>query len=427
LIRTHCSIWFYCCVTPAQPLSPKIPMALSLPKGPAQELLEQLDGVFGPEFFEHGRLIITVARDVGTAMKVGHKLQGKLHESLGTMVEIIFEHVKHELWARLHEASATVGLQKGPEVPECQVTQIPEGIRENPYRRERLPTLEVLLLWEDVRGITRGHCLYSVSHPETPSVEEVDDILAQVKPWFSKRWLIVELSLGEPIKGAFEAEDGEAEGASAETHDDYVGPGVGVTILACHAYGFAREQSEQQAPHVRHCQPLSFKTLSDDAGRAKLCFLPAAVNKVQVAETERFHGTEVLLRGEEINSLDDGPTVVKVLLTPKSLADILVHVFVMPKTAPATADIDGIVDWADEDVVPVQGASVTVSQMKDGEAPIPLVSWDGGATFMAQDGSVPEGAVSLNIECPGYHPEDKAVFLLVGQNDFWVPLRPLVE
>merc|ERR1719215_1083651 len=116
-----------------------VPMAL--PKGPAQEQLEKLDAVFGPEYFEHGRLLVTVARDVAGTMKVAHKLQSRLNESLGAVVEVIFEHVKHELWSRLHEATATVGLHKGPEVPECQVTQIPEGIRQNPYQRERLPTL----------------------------------------------------------------------------------------------------------------------------------------------------------------------------------------------------------------------------------------------------------------------------------------------
>merc|ERR1719188_2315856 len=115
-------------------------------KGPAQAQLQKLDSVFGPEYFEHGRLVLTVARDVAGMMKVGHKLQSKVNEQLGAVVEVIMEHVKHEMWAKLHDTTQTVGLYKGNEVPDCQVTDIPAGIREHPYKREHLPTLEVLLL-----------------------------------------------------------------------------------------------------------------------------------------------------------------------------------------------------------------------------------------------------------------------------------------
>mmetsp|Transcript_57901 Transcript_57901/g.147002 ORF Transcript_57901/g.147002 Transcript_57901/m.147002 type:complete len:399 (-) Transcript_57901:117-1313(-) len=395
---------------------------MALPKGPAQELLENLDSVFGPEYFEHGRLLITVARDVAGAMKVAHRLQSRINESLGAMVEIIFEHVKHELWSKLHEATATVGLHKGAEVPECQVTHIPDGIRTNPYQRERLPTLEVLLLWEDITRATRGHVLYSISHPASPSVEQVDEIFAQIEPYFAKRWVCVELSLGEPIKGVFD-EDLAGEEAEHPPHDPHVGPGVGVTLLACHAYGFAREQTEYLAPHVRHCQPLAFRSISDDAGRAKICFLPAEVNKVQVAETESFHGTEVLLPKADIRTLDQGPTVIKVKLTPKALATITVNVFAQPRTMPRADETDGIIDWAKEDLEPVLEASVEVTQMKDGEAPLRLVSFDEGVTFVAEDGFLPEGAVHLVVHCPGYETEERPIMLLVGLNEFYVPLR----
>lgn len=397
---------------------------MALPKGPAQEQLEKLDAVFGPEYFEHGRLVLTVARDVAGTMKVAHKLQQRLNDSLGAVVEVIFEHVKHELWSRLHEATSTVGLHKGPEVPECQVTQIPEGIRLNPYQRERLPTLEVLLLWDDITRATRGHCLYSIAHPAAPSLDQVDEIFAVIEPYFAKRWVVVELCLGPPIKGAFD-EDLGGEEAELLPHETEVGPGTAVTLLACHAYGFAREQTEYLAPHVRHCQPIAFRGITDDAGRAKICVLPADVNKVQVAETERFHGAEVMLKKSDIQSLDKGPTHLTVKLTPKALAVVTVHVFAMPARMPRADETDGAIDWGAEQREPVSGATVEVNQLKDGDAIIPLVSFDGGASFVAEDGGLPEGCVNMVIDCPGYETEERPVMLLVGTNEFFVPLRRL--
>lgn len=394
----------------------------SMPKGPAQEHLEKLDAVFGPEYFEHGRIVLTVARDVPGTMKVAHKLQSRLHESLGAVVEVIFEHVKHELWSRLHEATNVTGLQKGAEVPECQVTFIPDGIRENPYQREHLPTLEVLFLWEDVSNATRGHCLYSIPYPAAPSLDQVDEIFNEIELYFTKRWVVVELVMGPPIKGAFDEDHGGDE-AENPPHDVHVGGGVGVTLLSCHAYGFATDQSETLAPHVRHCQPLAFKGITDDAGKTKICFLPAEINKIQVAETERFFGTEVTLAKANVLPLEQGPTPVTVRLTPKALATTTVHVFAMPRQMPKCDETDGIIDWASEDREPVHGASVEVSQLKDGEAVIPLTSIDGGATFVAEDGGLPEGCVNLVVRCPGFEEEERAVMLLVGSNEFYVPLR----
>mmetsp|Transcript_69532 Transcript_69532/g.213160 ORF Transcript_69532/g.213160 Transcript_69532/m.213160 type:complete len:406 (-) Transcript_69532:23-1240(-) len=402
---------------------------MALPKGPAQQQLEKLDAVFGPAYFRHARLVVTVARDVAGAMKVAHKLQAKLNEQLGPMVEVIFEHVKHELWVRLHDAAATVGLRKGPEVPECQVTKIPEGIRANPYQRECLPTLEVLLLWDDA-GATRGHCVYSVGHPECPGLEQVDDIFAEIEPYFAKRWLEVDVIVGPPVKAAFDDDADEGEGSAegpgeADQQDSaqQAGAGVAVTVLACHAYGFAREQSESLAPHVRHCQPLTFAGVSDSAGKARICFLPAEVNKVHVAETARFHGAEVMLPKAEVRSLDQGPTRVAVRLSPKALAAIAVHVFAMPWKLPAADETDGIVDWAAEVREPVDGASVCLAPLKDGAAPVQLVSKHGGMTFVAGDGGCPEGCVTLLVQCPGYESEERPVMLFVGQNEFYVPLR----
>lgn len=394
----------------------------SLPRAPAQEHLERLDSVFGPEYFEHGRLIITVARDIPGVMKVAHKVQSRLHESLGSVVEIIFEHVKHELWSRLHEATNVTGLQKGSEVPECQVTHIPDGIRQNPYQREHLPTFEVLLLWEDVSRETRGQCLYSVSHPAAPTLDQVDGIFKEVELYFTKRWLVVELALAPPIRGAFDEDLGGDEAENPD-HDVHVGGGVAVTLLSLHAYGFATDQSETLAPHVRHCQPLAFKGMTDDAGRAKICFLPAEVNKIQVAETERFQGSEVTLAKADVLPMERGPTFVTVRLTPKALAVVTVHVFAMPKQMPKCDETDGIIDWGSEDREPVSGASVDAEQLKDGEAVIPLTSIDGGATFIVEDGGLPEGCVNLVIRCPGFQEEERAVMLLVGGNEFYVPLR----
>uniref|UniRef100_A0A7S4QZP6 Uncharacterized protein n=1 Tax=Alexandrium monilatum TaxID=311494 RepID=A0A7S4QZP6_9DINO len=392
----------------------------ALPKGPAQQHVDMLDKVFGPEYFDHGRLVLTVARDITGMMKVAHKLQAKVNGSLGAVVEVIMEHVKYEWWAKLHETTTTVGLHKGPEVPDCQVTDIPDGIRNHPYKRDHLPTLEALLLWEDATGLTRGHCLYSVSHPEVPSVEQVDSIFAEIEPYFAKRWLVAELRMGLPIQGDLE----EVEGVAAEEpgHDEHVGAGVDVTILACHAYGFARGQADGAAPHVRHCQPMAIRAVTDDAGRARACFLPAEVNKVQVAETDLFHGTEVTLPKADLRAIDQGPTVVKITLTPKAVAALTVHVFILPKKLPSAEDTDGIIDWASEDRDALPSATVEATPLKDGSISQKLCH-KGKGVFVPEFGGLPEGCVSLVATCPGYQSEEKVVMLLVGANDIYVPLR----
>jgi len=318
----------------------------------------------------------------------------------------------------LHETTLQLGVQKGAEVPDTQVTYIPEGIRVHPYKRDHLPTLEALLLWDDASGRTRGHCLYSMSHPQLPGLDQVDEIFGILQPYFAKRWVTVELRLAPPIKGEFEELDGEAE----KLYDNYVGAGVDVTVLACHPYGFARGEQSESTANVRQCQPIAFKGVSDDAGRARLCFLPAETNKVQVGETERFYGAETVLPKSKMSSLQDGPTTMVIDLTPKAFSTTTVHVFAMPSKLPSAEETDGIIDWAAEERVPLPAASVQVTPLKDGAQGVALTNI-GGDSFVASGGGLPEGCVSILIKCPEHVEEERTVMLLMGSNDFYVPLR----
>lgn len=398
---------------------------------PARDQLERLDSVFGPEYFECGRLVITVARDIQGLMTVAHKLQAKVNEHFGAVVEVFMEHVKHESWLKLHEATASMGLHKGDEVPDVQITHIPEGIRVHPYKREHLPTLEVLLLWEDrTTGATKGHCLHSVSHPDLPSLSEIEQIFSQIQPYFAKRWLHIALAFAPPVKGEFQ--DLDADASENPAFDAHIGGGVDVTLLACHPYGFARDQQggADAVAHVTQCQPMVFKAVSDDGGVAKMCFLPADINKVQVAETARFYGTEVVMKKDNLNSHDQGPTVLKIELTPKAFAAITVHVFAMPRVLPASEETDGIIDWAAEerDSLPSEAVTVLVTSLKDSgklaDTSTSLLPSDGDA-FVAPDGGLSEGCVVFTATCEGYAPEERTVMLLVGTNDFYVPLKKI--
>lgn len=332
------------------------------------------------------------------------------------------EHVKQELWMKLHETTLQLGVQKGAEVPDVQVTYIPEGIRVHPYKREHLPTLEALLLWEDASGTTRGHTIYSMSHPQLPTLDQVDEVFDIMQPYFSKRWIYVDLRLAPPVKGEFEEVDAETD----PLHDPYVGAGVDVTVLACHAYGFARGDQAESVANVKQCQPIAFKGVSDDAGRAKLCFLPAEINKVQVAETERFYGSEAVLPRGKMSSLQDGPTIMTIDLTPKAFSATTVHVFAMPGKLPSAEETEGIIDWAAEKREPLPAASVAVTPLKDGASSI-MLTHTSDDSFIAKDGGLSEGCVSIVIECPGYVQEERTVMLLVGANDFYVPLRKATQ
>jgi len=387
-------------------------------KGPVEQQLERLDSVFGKEtYFQHSKMVLTVARDLTGVMKVAHRLQAKVHEHFGAICEVFMEHVKHELWTKLHETTSQLGVTKGAEVPDAQVTYIPEGIRVHPYKREQMPTLEALLVWDDASGITRGHCLYSISYPELPSMDQVDMIFDIIQPYFAKRWLVVELRLAPPVRGEFEEPDSEAK-----LHDPYVGTGVDVTVLACHPYGFARGDQAETIANVKQCQPMAFKGVSDDAGRARICFMPAEINKVQVAETERFYGAETVLPRSSMFSLHDGPTIMTIDLTPKAISVTTVHVFAMPGKMPSAEETEGIIDWAAEEREPLLAASVEITPLKDNATPIALAHI-GSGDFVAPDGGLPEGCVSILIQCPGYEQEERTVMLLVGANDFYVPLK----
>merc|ERR1712183_344044 len=106
--------------------------------------------------------------------------------------------------------------------------------------------------------------------------------------------------------------------------------------------------------------------MGDASGKVKLCFLPAEVNKVQVAETERFHGFETVLQRKNINSFSEGPTSLVVELTPKAMAAMSVHVFSMPRSLPPADSTDGIIDWANEARDNLPQATVEVTPMKEG-------------------------------------------------------------
>jgi len=386
----------------------------SMAKGPAQEQVDTLEKTFGREHFEYGRILLTVARDLPGVMKVAHKLQTRITDSFGGVVEVVMEHVKLEWWRQLHETTSTMAMHKGEEVPECQVMQLPDGIRVHPYKRAHMPTLEALLLWEDVSGTTKGHCLFSIEHPEYPAVDQVDDIFALLAPVFAKRWLVVELGLAPPVRGEFD--DGEYE-----VHDSHVGGGSCVTVLACHAYGFAREHQAGVAS-VTECQPMTITSTTDDAGRAKLCFLPAQINKVQVAETERYHGTEVTLISDKMRSINEGPTLLKLELTPKTVASVSVHVFVQPDEIPTSAEEnDGIIDWAAEDRLALTSSQVEAIPLKEGE-PSVMLKHAGGDVF---SGGLPEGCVTFSVKCRGHEEQQMTFMLLTGTNDFYIPLRKL--
>jgi hypothetical protein len=383
---------------------------------PAHDHLASLDGVFGPEYFENGSLIITVARDIPGCMKVAHKLQTKVIEQFGSVVEVCMEHIKHQFWNQLHDASTNTGLDKGQEVlDQPGAVQVPEGIRVHPYKRPHLPVLEVLLLWKDPSGTTRGHCLSSMAYPEIPTEDGLTKIFADIEPFFAKRWLQISLKMGSPIRGEFEDADAETT-----PHESAVGAGAQVEVLACHASGFAREPTQGVA-HVTQCEPMIFKGVSDDAGMVKLCFLPAEVNKIRVKETDRFHSTDLVVKKSELNSLDKGPTEVTCELTPKALASLMVHVFEMPDKLPATQEADGQIDWAVETREALSGATVELTPDKEGSKTETCHLSATTGDYVLYD--LPEGCVDLVLNCPGYKAETRTVMLLVGDNEFYVPLK----
>lgn len=364
---------------------------------------------------------MTVARDLTGCMKVAHKIISKCQERFGAMVDVVTEHVKHESWVKLHEHTSQAKMAHGAEVPEYQVTKIPDGIRTPPYARDRLPTLEFLLLWEDAAGQTRGHCLYTMAHPEVPALEQVDEIFASLEPYFAKRWLHVELKIGQPVRGEFEellpGEDDE------RLEDTLVGPDVGVTVLALHPFGHAHGDHVRggKIAHVTQCAPLVFTGTTDNAGTAKICFIPADMNKIQVAETARFHGIDFHLPKSDLAELQSRPTVMTLTLNPKAQAAVVVHVFASPNKPPV-ADECGLIDWGEEQRDALPGASVELVDGKEHAVPI-LLAHDGEDRFVLEAEDLVDGFASLVVSCDGYMTEERAVMLLVGSNEFYVPLQ----
>lgn len=396
---------------------------MAMVRGPADATLEKLNRIFGQEYFEQGRLVITVARDLPGVTKVGVKLQSRITERYGAIVEVFMEYVKHALWVKLHEATTVIGVQKGEEDPSAAVTAVPEGVRQHPYKRPQMPTLEVLLLWEDKTGTTRGHCLFSAGYPDVLGENDVDRVFAEIQPFFAKRWITVQLKLAAPIRGEFE----EPDDAEKPLHDTHVGAGALVTIVACHAVGHALQADgiPRRAEHVAECRPMCFKSVTDDAGVAKLCFLPAEVNRLQVGETDSFRGYDGALPSSVLSGLDQGPTVIAVELTPKAIAGLVVQVFALPATIPVDEDSallqDGIIDWENEDKEMLAAASVDVTPLEAGANTVPAMRRGEDGVFELC--GLPEGCVTMAIHCPGYVSEEKTMMLLAGANAFYVPLK----
>merc|ERR1711920_1124078 len=116
-----------------------------------------------------------------------------------------------------------------------------------------------------------------------------------------------------------------------------------------------------------------------------------------------------------------GPTWLKVNLSPKALASIMVHVFVMPSKQPTAEDTDGVIDWASEERTPLPDAAVEISPMKDGAGTPTLLSHVGDGSFVPEAAGLPEGFVSVVAKCPGYITVERDVMLLVGTNEFYLP------
>jgi len=163
---------------------------------------------------------------------------------------------------------------------------------------------------------------------------------------------------------------------------------------------------------------MTFKGISDIAGRAKICFLPAEVNRLQIAETDEFHGYDGILKKGDLNTPDLGPTIVPIRLTPKALAGLTVHVFELPDALPPSED--GIIDWASEDRKALADASVAITPMQDGAGVTAAKAVSDGVFELM---GLPEGCVTMNLSCAGYAPEERTLMLLVGTNEFYVPLK----
>lgn len=178
-----------------------------------------------------------------------------------------------------------------------------------------------------------------------------------------------------------------------------------------------------------------FSGISDGQGMVKFSFLPAAVNRIRVFESDFFCSKEEELPVAKMTPPGKGVTHVALELVPKAQASVLVRVFVMPVSIPKEADDadGGFVDWSlcDEPLEPLSQAVVELlpfdEETGSTQAPVLLRKdtddADQSGTF--ESGLVQEGAVELSVRCEGYKPHRQPLLLLVGENRFNVPMEPL--
>jgi len=439
----------------------------------ARELLERLDAIFGGGFFERGELVITAVRDLQGVAKVAHKLQSRLLSAFGDVVEVKPEFIKEEEWRKPKFAQTTHEVQleatspragggtqqEGPLSPSSfnesrelelpNICNIPENARVHPYLRPRLPTLEILLLWRcPETNQPKSHPVLLMEYPSLPKEEDLDRIFEEVAPYFQKRWVWVELRMGEAFPG-FEANgeageeaispaangDGgnaEAEGVNVVGVEDEnwtpAGTGLGVEVLACHPVGFAKDTGGfgDKAKPVEQCDPLVFRGTSDARGVVKICVLPALENKVWVPESEKFYSGYVKMPKASMTPMGKGVTKVPLTLVPKAQASMKVKVFVKPPLIPIEADIGdaetACVDWemvydrealteAEVSMHPLDDPSNTMTLEQDPGEP--------GSYLLP---SLAEGMVELHVKCPGYKQCTQALMILTGENTFYMPL-----
>lgn len=228
----------------------------------------------------------------------------------------------------------------------------------------------------------------------------------------------MELKLGKPIRGEFEEPD---PNDLEEVDSTFVGADVTVAVLALHPFGHATNVPNGAVANVSQCVPISFFGLTDDAGIAKLCFIPADINKIQVSETERFHGLDRQILKTEMADVTKRSTDITLTLTPKAQAAVTVHVFALPETLPESDDT-GLIDWSAESRQALPRASVELTEQKDGGIPYQM-DHVGEGRFVVGPEAQAEGFVCLKVTCEGYKSEERFVMLLVGSNEFYIPLQ----
>lgn len=446
---------------------------------PSMSMMEKrawLESLFGVAYFERRReeVVITAVGDIVGVAKVAHRFEVAFMEKFGDVVEVRRELIKEEERRRYQWALAfnekrgmesrlqgkhvcrASDIDRALELP--NLAQVPYGVRVHPYLREKLPTLEVLVLSEDSQTKEpRSHTILCLDYPEVPKDEEIPRMLEEVAPYFQKRPLRIQLKAP--------AEHIEVRTSSACPAAE----GLRIEVLACHPAGFVGDEGRgllstamimeaEEAGGARRLglgllpPPMVFRGVSDVAGVVELSWLPASINHIRIAESEFFSAKEVELLGGEISPAGAGVTELTVELTPKAQASLRVFVFAMPaKGVPQESEEDDVVDWSlvSEDLEFLPQAEVELlpfDLIKDGAVasspgsrrPSPsspsgqqlsrklLPAEEGTSpTGVFASGLIQEGAVELSVSCEGYKPHRQPVVLLVGENSFQVPMNPL--